>query len=161
MAKRKTNDKLVGFVIFCLGLLATLTIFLSALYKGSDDNKTYYTGLEVAFGKSGLDWGTLVKAYIPFNILATLAYILPVIGGVLMLLAGKKDMLLKVLACVMFLGAAVLLFLLPQYIKVVTESGLVGSKSTANLGGSLAYGAIIGASLSILGCLGSAYKIVK
>lgn len=117
--------------------------------------------MEVAFGKSGLDWGTLVKAYIPFNILATLAYILPVIGGVLMLLAGKKDMLLKVLACVMFLGAAVLLFLLPQYIKVVTESGLVGSKSTVNLGGSLAYGAIIGASLSILGCLGSAYKIVK
>lgn len=161
MAKRKSNNKLVNFIIFCFGVLATLTIFLGALYTGDGDSKTYYNGLEVAFGKSGLDWGTLVKAYIPFSILGTLAYVLPAIGGVLMLLSGRKDMLLKVLACVLFLGAAVLLFLLPQYTNIVTESSLVGSKSTTNLGGSLGYGAIIGAALSILGCLGSAYKIVK
>lgn len=161
MAKRKANDKMINFIIFCLGVLATLTIFLAALYKGDGDSKTYYTGLEVAFGKSGLDLGTVVKSYLPFSILGTLAYVLPVVGGVLMLLAGKKDMLFKVVALVCFLGAAVLLFLLPEFTKVVTESNLVGSSSSTVLGGKLAYGAIIGAALSILGCLASAYKLVK
>lgn len=161
MAKRKANDKMINFVIFCLGVLATLTIFLAALYTGDGDNKTFYTGLNVAFGKSGLDWGTLLKAYLPFSILGTLAYVLPVVGGVLMLLAGKKDMLFKLIALVCFLGAAVLFFMLPEFTKVVTESGLTGTSSTSSLGGSLAYGAIIGAALSILGCLASAYKLVK
>lgn len=161
MAKRKANDKMINFVIFCLGVLATLTIFLAALYTGDGDNKTYYTGLSVAFGKSGLDCGTLLKAYLPFSILGTLAYVLPVVGGVLMLLAGKKDMLFKLIALVCFLGAAVLFFMLPEFTKVVVESGLTGGSTTNSLGGSLAYGAIIGAALSILGCLASAYKLVK
>lgn len=161
MAKRKANDKMINFVIFCLGVLATLTIFLAALYTGDGDNKTYYTGLNVAFGKSGLDWGTLLKAYLPFSILGTLAYVLPVVGGVLMLLAGKKDMLFKLITLVCFLGAAVLFFMLPEFTKVVVESGITGGSTTTSLDGSLAYGAIIGAALSILGCLASAYKLVK
>lgn len=161
MAKRKANDKMINFVIFCLGVLATLTIFLAALYKGDGDNKIYYTGLDVAFGKTGLDLGVLGKGYLPFSILGTLAYVLPVVGGVLMLLAGKKDMLFKFIALVCFLGAAVLFFLLPEFTKYVTESQILGTSSTSNFGGSLAYGVIIGAALSILGCLASAYKLVK
>lgn len=162
MAKKKKKDnKLISFIVFALGLLATLTIFLPALATGSGDNQVFYSGLDISFGKTLTDLGTLVNAKIPFNILAVVAYILPFVGGILILLSERKDKVLKLVSIILFLGSAVLLFLLPSYIEVITESGLFGGSMTEKLSDNLAWGSIAGGSLSILALLGSAYKLVK
>lgn len=61
----------------------------------------------------------------------------------------------------LFLASAVLLFLLPEYIKMVSESGLFGNSAVTNLGGSLTWGSIMGAIFSILGLFGTGYLLVK
>lgn len=163
MAKRKKQNKqsLVILIVLCLGVLATLTIFLPALVTGSGDNKVFYSGLDVTFGKTLADLGVLAKGKIPFSILALLAYLLPIIGGTIVLFAPKKNKILKPIAMLLFLASAVLLFLLPEYIKMVSESGLFGNSAATNLGGSLTWGSIMGAIFSILGLFGTGYLLVK
>ncbi len=155
----KNNDKLINFIIFVVGVLATLCIFLPALVVGKGDSQTSFSGLKVTFGSEIVGLGSLANSRLPFSFLALLAYLLPIVGGVLMLVANKKSLVLKICAVVLFLAATILLFLLPTYTKVVTET-ILGNASD-KLGGSLAWGSIVAAVLSILGLLGSAYKIVK
>ena len=162
MAKKKKKDnKLINLIVFALGLLATLTIFLPALVTGSGDNQVFYSGLDISFGKTLTDWGTLVNAKIPFNMLAVIAYVLPIVGGFLILFSERKDKVLKLISIVLFLASAVLLFLLPSYIEVITESGLFGGTMTDKLSENLAWGSIVGGALSVLALFGSAYKLVK
>lgn len=159
MAKRKkqSNQSLVILIVLCLGVLATLTIFLPALVTGSGDNKLFYSGLDVTFGKTLANLGVLAKGKIPFSILALLAYLLPIIAGTIVLFAPKK----KPIAMLLFLAAAVLLFLLPEYINMVSESSLFENSAVTNLGGSLTWGSIMGAVFSVLGLFGTGYLLVK
>ncbi len=153
MAKKKKLNSLsiilkgAGFV---LGVLSLIFAFLGCVkYSIGDELITTITGYEAIFGvtkKIMVD--TTLSA---FSILNLVAFILPVVAGVLLLLKNKLANFLSVLC---FVVGAVLLFMVPSFI--VCEE-IISSFYTMTL----AVGSILAAISSILGALVAGYVTFK
>jgi len=133
--------KVIPFAIFGLGLVATLMLFLPGLhYEG-----TNYSGFEIAFGTS-------LTPEEPFsrlqpNSYAIAAYFSPLVAGIVTLALRNGNLF----SLAMFVVAAVLFFLLPDYVDVVYVDG--GEEIIEDVDWKHAYGIIIAAFACVVAAL--------
>ena len=170
MAKRKSKSLFGKNGKFILVLVAVVTLCMAFLPAVKSENSdTTYTGFEVMFGKSLGTINLIVvsgNSSITFSILAVLGFMLPLVGSIICALLVKNKGLAGIITCACFVASAVLLFLIPSITSIATTSSLLGSASTTtntfkDLGYGLGIGSIIGASVSIVGALGSLYSVIK
>jgi len=136
-----------------IGFLATLMIVFPALVL--KDSETSYTGLQIAFGHEFASLGPWASGEIKFNPITLIAYLLPLVGS-LLLLFTKKGYLSST---VIFLIAAILLFLTPQF-TVVTVT-VLGNANEIDVNWTYGIGLIIAASLSVFGVMVGMARISK
>lgn len=169
MAKRKSKSLFGKYGKFILVLVAVVTLCMAFLPAVKSENSdTTYTGFEVMFGKSLGTVNLIVvsgNSSITFSILAVLGFMLPLVGSIICALLVKNKGLAGIITCACFVASAVLLFLIPSITSIATSGSFLGSASTTNtfkdLGYGLGIGSIIGASVSIVGALGSLYSVIK
>ena len=151
--KRRKKDYLYSYGIFGVLLFTALAVGMAFVENvvtsvpviGTEIGS--YTGFQIIFG---YNVENTELAVLNFSIGALIAYLLPIAGFVLALIANKGSMLINGLALLLFIAGAVMLFLMPNF--VVTASG------TSIFDRSLAVGAIIAAISSILAALVLAAK---
>lgn len=149
--------KKTHYLLFLLGLLIFLSMFIETLYfkESLSEEITKVTGFEAVFGKSEeyriLGVTTLVT-FLKFNLLALLAYLLPLIGGLLSVVYVRDFRKFKYALCtLLFLIGSILLFTLPNYVTFLTD--IVALR--------LGIFGIISGSLSAIGAIISSYYIGK
>lgn len=129
-----------------LGVVATAMVFLPALKY--PDAETTYTGIQLITGLTIFDVGVIADGKLPFNVLALLAFALPVTAGLVSSTKGEAF----AITLIMFIAAAILLFLLPMYIHINVTT-FIGGTSELETNWVLQIGAILAGSLSIVGAL--------
>lgn len=139
-------------IVVLLGVAATFMVLLPALVI--KDGSSSYTGLQVSLGHEFANLGNLASGQIEFSILNIIAYLLPLLGAVIMILIGRKSLL----SLIVFIGAIIMLFFVPNFTVVtVTVIDTVNEVSVEwNYGlGLIAAGVLssIAALLSILAYL--------
>lgn len=137
--------KLLPLFALLLGIIAFLMVFLPALKFPNND--TSYTGFQVINGVSIIDGGFLGDAKMPFGILALVAFLLPLIGGLIGAVLPKG----YIVSLVFFLVAVVLFFVLPQYTHVNVT--ILNDVTKHKIDWVLQAGPIIAGGASILGAL--------
>ena len=152
-SQTKTNF-IICFIIFALGVAATLMLFLPGLVNGDTD--AVYTGTQVVFGTQITDLGVIGTAQIEPSVLGIIAYILPAVAGLMMILIKNKTV--AIISAVMFGAAAVMLFLVPT--TTVTTLTLLGATNTLDTTWSMGSGLIAAAVISIFGSVMSLYKFL-
>jgi hypothetical protein len=136
-----------------IGILATLMIVFPALIL--KDSETSYTGLQVAFGYEFASLGPWASGEIKFNIIVLIAYLLPLVGSILLLFTKKGYLS----STVIFLVAAILLFLTPQF-TVVTVT-VLGNVNRVDIDWTYGIGLIIAIALSVFGVMVGMARISK
>lgn len=172
MAKKKSkksNKKqiklIVAAALLVLGLASFAMMFLPAL-RLSDSEDAIYSGMQVAFGAElvnvnfGGSIGSIGSSKLNFSILGVLGYILPLAAGVVVALLGRKNKIVAIVCTIVFVAAAVLVFLLPTY-TTITYSIIIIGETTETPDWVLQYGSIISGSLSGVCALGSCYFVLK
>lgn len=171
MAKKKLKYFIPGAIALVLGIVAFCMMFLPAItFNAGESSSDGWTGMQIAFGyKEELNYGIgkLEFTILNFNFLVTLAFFLPIIGGLLALIL-KNGLITKIVTTACFVVSAVLLF------SIVGLSGL--GRPTVDTGISIAdsfinslyeqidatkglgIGAILGAVFSILGAVACFFK---
>lgn len=147
----KTVNLLLGMLTAAFGIVATCMLFADSISFLKED--WTFTGAQVAFGYSEGS-GIWSLTFLNFNIVATLAYFLPLAGGVLaVLFRGRLGTILSFLC---FVVAAVLLFLMPEIGKlcVADQFSSISDAITFELG----IGAILGGAFSAAGAVATAVK---
>ncbi|HHX78267.1 MAG TPA: hypothetical protein GX695_00745 [Acholeplasmataceae bacterium] len=150
---KKRIGNFFPFVALLLGIIAFVMVFLPALKYPSND--TTYTGLQVVTGLSIVDAGFIGDAKMPFNILALLAFLLPISAGLIGVLTPRGF----IVSLVLFIAAAVLFFVLPQYTHINVT--LLGTVTKTEIDWTLLAAPIIAGSASILGVLVSLMGFMK
>ncbi len=133
-----------------LGVLSSVMILLPAL---SVDDRAF-NGFEIVFGKELVDLdffglGSVASAKFLFNVWALLAYGLPIVGALILLIRPK----LALLSALSFIVSAVLMVILPDQVPIQTT--LLGNDNLIDVDWTLAYGAFIAMALSGLAALGA------
>ncbi len=147
---KKMLKNILGYVAAGLGLIAFIMIFLKAVSRTEMGIEMSVKGSEIAFGHK--EGGVKVLS---FNFLALLAYLLPLAGGVVALVAGfKKNDMLNWVAAGLFIVGAILLFLMPS-IWYLFPAEKEAKKFLKAYELKLAVGAILAAIFAILGAAAS------
>lgn len=170
MAKKNLKYYIPGAIALVFGIAAFCMMFLEAVKYTADllitETSYSYTGMQIAFGyKETMGSGALSveTTILNFNFLALLAFLLPVIGGVLALVF-KNGLITKIVTTACFVAGAVLIF------SIVGYAGMGMSDAqkalVENLTPTLCAGPIVGGILSVLGgavCLfkGTIAKAIK
>lgn len=166
MKKQSRNTQLIlSLIPFVIALSLFVFMFLNAVVLKNNDGDIIgqYTGAQVAFGfRQAVIVGDLV---IKFNLILVLAYLLPLLLTVSIVILGilKKDKLASILAIVLtvsFVLSTVGLFIIPSSTNLYTVTG-IGTlfNSLAELGYQLSITSIIAAILSIIAALVSLGQI--
>ncbi len=147
----KTVNLLLGMLTAAFGIVAACMLFSDAISFLKKD--WTFTGAQVAFGHSEGS-GILSLTYFDFNIVATLAYLLPLAGGVLAVLF--KGRLGTILSFLCFVVATVLLFLMSEIGKLGISDQFSGFSDAITF--ELGIGAILGGAFSAAGAVTTAIK---
>ena len=171
MAKKKMKFIIPGAIALVFGIVAFCMMFVPAItFNSGDSSSDGWTGAQLAFGyKETIDYliGSAEFTILEFNIVALLAFALPLVGGILALIF-KNGLLAKILTTACFVVGAVLLFSIVGYsglgrIEVDTGISFVDNiingiydsvDSTKGLGA----GPIVAGILSVLGALVCFFK---
>lgn len=162
MAKKKLKYYIPGAIALVFGIAAFCMMFLEAVKYTADllitETSYSYTGMQIAFGyKETMGSGALSveTTILNFNFLALLAFLLPVIGGVLALVF-KNGLITKIVTTACFVAGAVLIF------SIVGYAGMGMSDAqkalVENLTPTLCAGPIVGGILSVLGAFVCLFK---
>lgn len=162
MAKKNLKYYIPGAIALVFGIAAFCMMFLEAVKYTADllitETSYSYTGMQIAFGyKETMGSGALSveTTILNFNFLALLAFLLPVIGGVLALVF-KNGLLTKIVTTACFVAGAVLIF------SIVGYAGMGMSDAqkalVENLTPTLCAGPIVGGILSALGAFVCLFK---
>lgn len=150
----KKVGKFFPFVVLLLGIAASAMCFLVAL-KHVDSSATY-TGFQVITGVKLVNIGTFLNASLPFSILALIAFLLPLVAGLLVVISPRSF----IISISMFIVAAILIFMLPQYVNHFNVS-LGDSVSQVSVKFGLEIGAILAGIFSIFGGIVSMIGFTK
>ncbi len=162
MAKKNLKYYIPGAIALVFGIAAFCMMFLEAVKYTADllitETSYSYTGMQIAFGyKETMGSGALSvqTTILNFNFLALLAFLLPVIGGVLALVF-KNGLITKIVTTACFVAGAVLIFSIVGYAGM----GMSDSQKTLveNLAPTLCAGPIVGGILSALGAFVCLFK---
>lgn len=164
MAKKKKSSnlgKVLSLVAIVLGIVAVCMMFVNTI-KVPDTivlgkvvaEGEGYTGLNVVFGVKEGD-----IAMFDFSIMALLTYLLIVVSVVFSVLnlKAKKNKVLDIVACLSFVVAGILCFLMPSLI--VFADTIVG-KGASLIEYEVTTGAIVSAIASIVSALTVLVKLV-
>ncbi|HIZ09823.1 MAG TPA: hypothetical protein H9726_04960 [Candidatus Borkfalkia avicola] len=162
MAKKNLKYYIPGAIALVFGIAAFCMMFLEAVKYTADllitETSYSYTGMQIAFGyKETMGSGALSvqTTILNFNFLALLAFLLPVIGGVLALVF-KNGLITKIVTTACFVAGAVLIF------SIVGYAGMGMSDAqkalVENLTPTLCAGPIVGGILSALGAFVCLFK---
>ncbi len=147
--KFNVRKNVFGLVALFLGVAATLMLFLPALID--IDSEAVYSGAQSVFGAQIYDLGPLGTVQIEPSFLGIAAFLLPALAGLIALLSKKWT----IVSAALFIGATILLFLLPTYTK--TTLTLLGNTSVYETTWAMGWGLISAGVLSILGVFVSLY----
>ncbi len=155
--KSKANGivQYLSFVMLVLGVATFVMLFMGML-KDSGDG--IHKGTAVVFGSEFKLF--IVSLKFKFNILGFLAFLLPLLAGIISIFpVKKKSRNIKFLICaLLFIVGAILIFLMPSYTKVYFAIGETSTTYDASF--KLAIGAILGGVFAILGGLTSLGAVV-
>ena len=122
-----------------VGLLASLMIMLTVLVLKDSDSS--FTGLEVAFGNEFANLGPWASGEIAFNPLVLLAFVLPLIGGLIPLYLKKGYLI----STILFVVSAILILLIPEFTTVTVT--ILGNVNEIDVEWTYGIGLIIAAGL--------------
>ncbi len=143
--RNEFSKKYMPVIIFFWSVVATLMIFAPALSY----NEVSVTGVEIAFGTDLAE--DFIQGELELNSYAVVAYFSPLAAGLLTLIMRQGNMF----SLAMFVLAAVLFFLMPNYIEVVNNGGEVANDVDWNH----SFGVILAAFASVLAALGEMLHI--
>ena len=162
MAKKNLKYYIPGAIALVFGIAAFCMMFLEAVKYTADllitETSYSYTGMQIAFGyKETMGSGALSveTTILNFNFLALLAFLLPVIGGVLALVF-KNGLITKIVTTACFVAGAVLIFSIVGYAGMGmsdAQKALVENRTPT-----LCAGPIVGGILSALGAFVCLFK---
>lgn len=124
-------------IIFLSSLLVVLFIMLPVL----NYEDLSYTGYEILLGKELIDinpfgFGSIASAHLPFSYWALFAYLLPLLGGIIILIDKRASLV----SAVLLLAGFFLLITLPDRIEIVYI--IAGSENTAEIDWTIGIGLI-------------------
>ena len=164
MAKKNLKYFIPGAIALVLGIVAFCMMFLPAItFNAGDSSSDGWTGAQIAFGYKESFLGQEITV-LNFNFLVFLAFLLPLVGGILALLF-KNGLITKIVTTACFVVGAVLLFsivglsgigrvsleegnIINEAVNAVLDELYKAIDSTKGMG----IGAILGAIFSIFLC---------
>lgn len=163
MAKKGIKYYIPGGAALVLGIAAFCMMFLTAVTYSADlgiTNTSYsYTGMQLAFGYSEtIGEGSVLETtttILTFNFMVFIAFLLPLIGGILAVLF-QNGLLTKIVTTACFVVGAVFLFSIVGFATIGMEE--FQQALVEELSASLGVGPIIGAVLAILGAVVCFFK---
>ena len=163
MAKKGIKYYIPGGIALVLGIAAFCMMFLTAVTYSADlgiANTSYsYTGMQLAFGSSEtIGEGSALETtttILTFNFMVFIAFLLPLIGGILAVLF-QNGLLTKIVTTACFVVGAVFLFSIVGFATIGMEE--FQQALVEELSASLGIGPIIGAVLAILGAVVCFFK---
>ena len=158
MAKKGIKYYIPGGIALVLGIAAFCMMFLTAVTYSADlgiANTGYsYTGMQLAFGYSEtIGEGSVLETtttILTFNFMVFIAFLLPLIGGILAVLF-QNGLLTKIVTTACFVVGAVFLFSIVGFATIGMEE--FQQALVEELSASLGVGPIIVAVLAILGAV--------
>lgn len=151
MAKKGVKYYIPGAIALVFGIAAFCMMFLEGVKYSADlwlfETSSSFTGAQLAFGYSESE-GALSVTVLSFNFMAFLAFLLPVIGGLIAVLF-KNGLITKIVSTACFVVGAVFLFSMVGFAPIgMSEEMAAGLE---NVDATLGVGCIVGAVLSIIG----------
>ena len=155
MAKHGLKYYIPGGIALIFGIAAFCMMFLTAVSYSNGgtiaDVSYSYTGAQLAFGYTktiGEGAFEVSTTILNFNFMAFIAFLLPLVGGILALLF-QNGLVTKIVTCACFVVGAVFLFSMVGFATIGMEE--FQQAVVEELSASLGVGPIIGAILAILG----------
>ena len=171
MAKKNLKYFIPGAIALVLGIVAFCMMFLPAItFNAGNSSSDGWTGAQIAFGykESVPIIGDVVV--LNFNFLVFLAFLLPLVGGILALLF-KNGLITKIVTTACFVVSAVLLFSIVGLSGIgrfsLEEGNIINETVNAFLNElykaidstkGMGIGAILGAIFSIIGAVACFFK---
>jgi len=149
---KKLSKSIFSFLIIACGVIAIFMLFLPAM--AFPDSDTVFTGYEVVFGTEFANLGDIVTGQIVGNVLGVLAYVLPLMAGLIAVLF-KKGALISV---ILFTAGAALLLLMPDYTK--TTMTVFNLTTDIEVAWTLSFGLIIAVVSSVIGVFAALFQTV-
>ena len=150
---KKNTSVILYFTTLLLGILAAFMILTPSMAFANAERS--FSGYEIVFGTEFANLGGIATGQVVGNILGLLAYLLPLIACLLAFFVKKSGLI----AALLFIAGAVLLFLLPEYIK--TTVTILGTTNEIDVNWVFAYGVIFAAVCSIVGASICLYTVVS
>lgn len=155
MAKHGLKYYIPGGIALIFGIAAFCMMFLTAVSYSRDgvlvDTSYSYTGAQLAFGYTesiGEGAFEVSTTILNFNFMAFIAFLLPLVGGILAVLF-QNGLVTKIVTCACFVVGAVFLFSMVGFATIGMEE--FQQAVVEELSASLGAGPIVGAILAILG----------
>ena len=155
MAKHGLKYYIPGGIALIFGIAAFCMMFLTAVSYSRDgvlvDTSYSYTGAQLAFGYTesiGEGAFEVSTTILNFNFMAFIAFLLPLVGGILAVLF-QNGLVTKIVTCACFVVGAVFLFSMVGFATIGMEE--FQQAVVEELSASLGVGPIVGAILAILG----------
>ncbi len=144
---------LVSFITLIIGIIATAMLFFPALSVSDSDSS--FLGYEVMFGTDFVNLGSFASGQIVWSPLGILAYITPLVAGLIAVFAKKR----VVITFILFTLSAILLFTMPTYAKATMT--FFDSVTEIDVDWTYSYGLIIAGVFAVLGSGVCLYKLVN
>ncbi len=168
MAKKKSSKKvnlglILSVVVLALGVASFCMAFVTSVNYNGKLIETGFTGIQTMFGytaTAGVAGFTVSGDCLAFSFMATLAFVLPLIGAILCL---TKNKIARFIGAGLMVAGAVLLFLLPSFV-VLAKSGdnyTAAATVLSLIDPTLGVGAILGGIFAGLGGLVGLYGALR
>lgn len=154
---KKKTKKLMPLIVSGVALLFGIVAFCLMFADALKVVGVTYTGSQIAFGYSEKILVESVQM-LGFNFLAFLAYLLPVIGGVLGLVFSKSK-LFSIISAALFAVGAVLIFMMGTLFPIGIQNETISNAIANHAKIELLAATIVAGILAILGALTSAGKL--
>lgn len=163
MAKKNLKLFIPGAIALVLGIVAFCMMFVTGVtYTGKLlGSQVSISGMTIAFGGE-IEIKDAASALFPikelnFNIMTTLAFILPLVGGILALLF-KNGLVTKIITTACFVVGAVFLFSTTGFITIGMEDDVAQQITEGGYEIGLGAGPIVAGILSVLGAIVCFFK---
>lgn len=162
--------KKIYLILLITSILVGLTIFLPATKRTIDDEEFVFQGYQVTFGKSNLEEASgfiyddeYVATSVQFSVFALIAYFFPFVILVVLFIFDKNKKNMLTFVSISFLVSCILLFLITSITNLKLEVTLYNNFETeiiklSSLGFKPCFGVIVGAILSLGGCIFAGFK---
>lgn len=164
MAKKKKIDLglILKVVVLALAVVAFCMAFVVSVkfVTSKGDVIRDYTGFQTMFGYTSTSTvlGSEVKtAHLAFSFMATLTFLLPLVGACLLFVNNK---IVKIVGVALMLVGAVLMFFVPSF-AVVANADNFATIAIDGATRTLGIGAILGGVFSAIGGLLAGYLVFK